>query len=180
MARFIGNNSLIIDWDRVIKDLENQSPEYVGPGHSFDDDIEELKDIKSIWKNSYSILSDGGTVGWDMFFPGKQFDQKVADVFCDFVELDSPKSVWISRIWPGNLAPVHWDVNSNEQGIGNLNYYRYHCHIQEPKIGHIFIVDNELYYQKNKGDTFLWKSRKSWHAGANCGLSPKYIFNAWG
>lgn len=179
MAKFIGNCSNIIDWDDVIIVLENETPEYIGPGHSFNDDIKELENIKQIWKDSFSLSSEGGTVGWDMFFPGKQFDQKIADIFCEYVGLEQPHSVWISRIWPGNFAPVHWDVNSDEDSIGDGEFTRYHCHIQDSLPGHVFIVDDELFYNKNKGDIFLWNSRKSWHAGANCGLEPKYIFNAW-
>lgn len=179
MAEFVGNCNQVIDWNNVIKDIENHDPEYIGPGHSFNDDIPQLEEIKNVWKDSYKTADQGGTVSWDMFFPGKQFDQKVQDIFCDFIGLNNPHSVWISRIWPGYFAPVHWDVNSNEDKIGNNFYTRYHCHIQNPQIGHVFIVDNKLFYNQEKGDIFLWKSRKSWHAGANFGLQPKYILNAW-
>jgi hypothetical protein len=48
-----------------------------------------------------------------------------------------------------------------------------------PAFGHIFIVDDECLVNKEQGSTFKWSSRKLWHAGTNCGLVPKYIFNFW-
>ena len=57
---------------------------------------------------------------------------------------------------------------------------RYHCHISPPSDGHILIVDEHCLYKQEQGSVYKWPSRKSWHAGANCGLVSKYIFNVWG
>ena len=111
-----------------------------------------------------------------MFIPGKQFDQSIVDAWNEFYGLDC-KNVWISRIHPGRFAPIHWDVHDNEESIPDCP--RYHCHIGSPQWGHIFIAGNETFYNIPQGATYEWVDRKIWHAGTNCGVVPKYIWNAW-
>lgn len=177
MVRNIGNCSHIIDWDNVIRDCENNQPEYVGPSHKRGDNIPGLDEILDLWeKHGYKSLADGGNVGWDMFLPGKQFDEFVTQQFNRHYKLDC-KNFWISRVHPGHFAALHWDVHDNEEQIGDKP--RYHCHISKPAFGHVFIVDEKCLYRQPQGTTYRWESRKLWHAGNNCGLTPKYILNAW-
>ena len=56
---------------------------------------------------------------------------------------------------------------------------RYHAHIGAPKFGHVFIAQDQCFYNQAQGDTFKWDDRKYWHAGSNCGLESKFILNAW-
>jgi hypothetical protein len=51
--------------------------------------------------------------------------------------------------------------------------------MSKPQFGHIFIVENNCLYNQEQGATYKWSGRKLWHAGTNCGLVPKYIFNIW-
>lgn len=181
MIEYVGNCANIIDWDSVIRDCENVSPEYIGPKHKRGDDIPGLDPVVEIWeKAGYRNSADGGTVGWDMFFPGKQFDQSVVDKFSEFVGIENSRAVWISRIHPGRFAPMHWDVNDDEEELSKLpDPIRFHCHIGKPSFGHIFIVEDKCFYNEMQGSTYKWPSRKSWHAGTNCGLVSKYILNYW-
>jgi hypothetical protein len=179
--KYIGNCLSIIDWDLVIKDCENTSPKYLGPSHSRQDNLPGLQEILDLWDlGGYKLSKDGGTVGWDMFIAGEQFDIAVVDKFCEFFEIDSYKSAWISRVNVGRVVPLHWDINDEETELSKLsNLKRFHCHIGKPHHGHVLIVENQCLYWQEQGSTYEWVSRKSWHAGANGGLVPKFLFNLW-
>mgnify|MGYP001076121891 FL=1 len=176
MVRSIGICNTI-DWNSVINDCANNAPEYVGPSHKRGDNLPGLDPILDMWEEAgYKTVAQGGTAGWDMFIPGKQFDQSIADEWNKHYKLDC-KNIWISRVWPGRFAPIHWDVHDNEANLPECP--RYHSHIGKPQWGHIFIVDDKCLYNRPQGETFRWENRKLWHAGTNCGLTPKYIWNAW-
>jgi len=89
-------------------------------------------------------------------------------------------TAWISRIHPGKMAPLHWDVHDNEaQFMLEPDKIRFHCHITQPAFGHAVLVDNQCFYNQPQGATYKWDSRRYWHAGVNAGLGPKYLFNFW-
>jgi hypothetical protein len=180
MIKCIGNCS-DIDWDSVIADCVNSKPEYIGPSHSKHDNIPGLEEVSTLWEHAgYKTLKEGGTVGWNMYIPGKQFDQKVIDQFCKTFAIESYRTAWISEIKPGNFAPIHWDVNDDEEELKKLPpMVRYHCHIGKPKFGHVFIANNQSFYNQPQGETYKWADRKYWHAGSNCGLESKFILNLW-
>lgn len=177
MVRSIGSCNHVIDWDSVIQDLENVEPEFVGPSHKRGDNLPGLDPILDMWETAgYTTVHQGGTAGWDMFIPGKQFDQSIVDSWNKYYKLEC-KNVWISRVWPGRFAPIHWDVHDDEANLPECP--RYHTHIGKPQWGHIFIVADKCLYNREQGETFRWENRKMWHAGTNCGTAPKYIWNAW-
>lgn len=186
MIKFIGNSSSFINWDDVIVNLEKCGHDihpgaFIGPSHKEGDPIPRLNEVIELWnRNNYKSVEQGGTVQWDMFFPGTHFDQSVVDQFVEHYEIKEYNSAWISRVWPGRFAPIHWDVNDNEEYYLSIpDRLRWHAHISKPAFGHVFVVDNELFYGRNQGDVFQWDSRRHWHAGMNCGLVPKYQFNIW-
>lgn len=177
MVRNIGNCGHVIDWNRVIKDCENNQPAYVGPSHKRGDTLPGLDEILDLWdKHGYKSVAQGGTVAWDMFLPGQQFDERVTEQFNNYYKLNC-ENFWISRVHPGHFAALHWDVHDDEETIGDRP--RYHCHIGSPAFGHVFIVDEKCFYNQQQGTTYRWESRRLWHAGNNCGIVPKYILNVW-
>jgi hypothetical protein len=179
--KYVGNCSNIIDWDSVIRDCANTQPKYIGPSHSRADNLPGLDGVLDLWDSAgYKLAKDGGTVEWDMFIAGEQFDQSVVDLFCEFVGLDSYRTAWISRIHPGRTTAPHWDVHDDEVELAKLpDPVRYHCHISKPQPGHVVMVEDKVLYWQEQGATYRWPSRKSWHAGGNAGLTPKYLFNIW-
>jgi hypothetical protein len=191
MIKFLGNTGSIINWDDVIAGLERYDYEShpgpndpipdTGPTHKAGDPIPLLNQVTDIWINEgYKTVETGGTVQWDMFFPGKHYDQSVQDKFCEIFEITPKSSSWISRIRPGRQAPIHWDVNDDEEELlKKPDAVRWHCHIGKPAFGHVFVCENEVFYNRQQGDVFQWDSRRYWHAGSNCGLVPKYMFNLW-
>ena len=73
------------------------------------------------------------------------------------------------------------DITDDEKTLNETKEFeRYHCHISPPSDGHVLIVDDHCLYNQEQGNVYKWPSRKSWHAGANCGLVPKYTLNVWG
>ncbi len=181
MIKHIGNCSHIIDWNRVIQDLENRTPSYIGPSHKQGDSIPGLDQVTNIWDRAgFKTVKEGGTVGWDMFLSGIDFDSTIADKFAEFVGLEKYNSCWISRIHIGRFSPWHWDVHDNENDLSKrTDIKRFHCHIGKPAHGHVLIVEDKCFYNQPQGEIYQWPSRTSWHAGMNCGLIPKYLFNMW-
>jgi hypothetical protein len=157
--------------------LHDTPPGYVGPRHSKDDDIIGIQEMDRLWsKAGHVLISDGGTGGWDMFFPDKHFDKTIVTKFANFVNAD-PIDCWISRIHPGNMTPWHWDCNDKEDEYMKLNISRFTCHISKPQPGHAVMIADKCLYFQDQGNTWKWPARTSWHGGVNCGFSPKYLFN---
>lgn len=180
MTKFVGNTGSLIDWKVIVDSLETQEPGYIGPRHSKDDDIEGIKEMSRLWdKAGFKLLKDGGTAGWDMFFPGVHFDKDIEDRFSKFVNVET-LSCWISRIHPGNMTPWHWDCNDKEDEYSKLNTARFVCHISEPNDGHIVMIEDLCIYNQDVGNVWQWTSRNDWHGGINIGLTRKYLFNFFG
>jgi hypothetical protein len=181
MLKYVGNCSSLINWNEVIKDCENTQPHYVGPSHKRGDNLPGLDNILDMWDNAgVKTATHGGTVEWDMFLPGHQFDQEVVDNFCKFVGIDKYKSAWISRVNIGRMTALHWDVHDDEEQLSKVDgIRRFHCHIGKPDFGHVLIVENQCLYYQEQGSTYEWNNRKDLHAGGNSGFKPKYLFNIW-
>lgn len=181
MTIFIGNCNHLIDWECIVVSLNSQPPAYIGPRHRSTDNIIGIKEIATQWDTAgHTISSNGGSAGWGMYFANQHFDQQIVDIFSKFVGI-TPVNAWISKILPGQMAPWHWDANDNEVEYAlKPDMLRFSCHITKPSPGHISIIEDVCLYGQAQGNTYLWPSRKSWHAGANCGLTPKYLFNIFG
>jgi hypothetical protein len=160
-----------VDWQQLIAHLETQTP-YVGPKHKTGDNIPGLDEVTNLWNKA----GYGPTVSWDMFYPGDHFDIKFVEQFVEWSGITSYTNAWVSRIHPGYFAPIHWDVQDDEPLPDTV---RYHVHMSKPQFGHIFIAEDKCLYNQEQGAAYKWSSRKAWHAGTNCGLVPKYIFNIW-
>jgi hypothetical protein len=160
-----------LDWQQLIEQLETQKP-YVGPKHKAGDNIPGLDEVTDLWNKA----GYGPTVSWDMFYPGDHFDINIVKQFAEWVNIPSYTNAWVSRVHPGYFAPQHWDVQDDEPLPDTV---RYHVHMSRPQFGHIFIAEDKCLYNQEQGATYKWSSRKAWHAGTNCGLVPKYIFNIW-
>ena len=182
MTKFIGNCNHIIDWNSVLQDVSNTTPAYSGPIHRIDDKVEGVCEIGVSWYiGGYTNAAEGGVAGWDMYHAGKQFDMMIVDQFAEYVKMDIVLETWISRILPGKMAPWHWDTNDKNVEYDSMNkLVRFSCHVSPPTPGHVFIIEDDCYYNQAQGNTYQWPSRRSWHAGANFGVTPKYLFNIFG
>jgi hypothetical protein len=182
MLKFIGNCNEIIDWNYVIKCVDESLPAYVGPRHDVGHPVKGVDEVAAPIRDAgYKFKAEGGNASWGMYIPGQQFPNEIVSKFMKFVGMESYINCWISKIYPGDVAPWHWDITDDEKTLnasGNLR--RFHCHIDIPRPGHTFIVEDTCFYNEEQGNVYEWPDRKSWHAGANAGLTPKYLFNIWG
>jgi hypothetical protein len=171
----------IIDWDELISSIEDQTPAYIGPRHRKGDvKAIGIDDVAIKWEEAGHVTWDkGGNAKWDMFLPDINFDRSIAEMFAEWVGLSGYTNVWISRVTPGNIAPLHWDVTDDELTLEKTEHQRFHCHISRPTPGHVFIVEDICLYNQPHGSVYKWTSRKSWHAGGNLGFTPKYLLNMW-
>jgi hypothetical protein len=186
MIKYVGNSNEVIDWDEVILGLQQHDYEthpgpFKGPTHKAGDDLPGLNVITDLWTRAgYKPVEEGGTVQWDMFHPGVHFDQSVVDKFVKYFDIQDYSTAWISRIHPGNFAPWHWDITDDEKKLLAMpERPRWHCHIGKKAFGHIFIANDICFYNQDQGASYMWDDRRYWHAGTNCGLEPKYLFNIW-
>lgn len=184
-AKFLGNCTHVINWNRIIQDLMSQTAPTVGPmfGDGYKDrytpesipNFEKFLETKKVWKNSGYLSSlDGGTAEWHMYYPGINFDLCVVEKFVDFYKIDNYHQCWISMILPGKCAPWHVDQYDQDKKIK-----RYHCHIGTPEMGHVFMIENDYYINSSQGDTYLWNDINAWHAGFNAGQNPKFLLNLY-
>ena len=178
MLKFLGNTNNIIDWQAVVDSLQDTPPGYVGPRHSKDDDIIGIKEMAKLWDDAgFKLIKDGGTAGWDMFFPGEHFELDIVDRFSNFVNANCV-NCWISRVNPGYMTPWHWDCNDNEDEWRKIpNLLRVTCNISRPQPGHAIMVEDFVVYNAEQGNVYQWPDRTNWHGGINCGFSPKYLLN---
>jgi hypothetical protein len=181
MTVFVGNCNHLIDWETIVTSLNSRVPAYTGPRHRNTDDIDGIVDIATKWNNAeYSLVNEGGSAGWGMYFANQHFEQEVVDIFARFVGI-SPVNAWISKISPGQIAPWHWDANDAEREYATMpDMLRFSCHISKPTPGHVTVIEDVCLYGQAQGNTYKWPSRKSWHAGGNFGVVPKYLFNMFG
>lgn len=182
MIKFIGNCNTLIDWNSVIEKINNVDPAYIGPKHDIGMDVPGVDEVMVPLRDAgYKSKAEGGNGAWGMYFPGTNFDEQIAQQFMKFVGMTSYINCWISKVMPGDVAPWHWDITDDEKTLeakGNLK--RFHCHIDKPRPGHYFQLEDKIFFNEAQGNVYQWPDRKSWHAGANAGLEPKYLFNIWG
>lgn len=180
--KFIGNCSDKINWNNLVEDISLQDPSRVGPTHNVGKGvIGEDEVLKPIRDAGYKFKAERGNAAWGMYLPNENFSEKYVHQFMNFVGLKTYIFCWISRVNPGDVAPWHWDITDDPKTIELENKLkRFHCHISEPMPGHVLIVEDQCLYNEKIGNTYQWPKRTSWHAGANAGLTPKYLFNIWG
>mgnify|MGYP006281272783 CR=1 FL=1 len=174
--KYIGNCSNEIDWDSAIsKCLNGYTIRY-----NLDcfPNTEGFNELDRLWQEA-GYQYDDPAIEWTNYF-ADEFGQEVVDKFAKIVDA-KPWMVWISRIKPARMAPLHKDAHSKIKELLELGEpVRYCCYIQDGCDGHASIVENVAIYKAKKGDIYQWPHYNAWHAGGNCGLHDKFMFNFWG
>jgi hypothetical protein len=92
-----------------------------------------------------------------------------------------PLMCWVSELRPGKCTPWHWDINPWEEEHKQLGeLVRYFCFLSKPASGHIFVTEQDAYYNEPQGSIYQYDDIHSWHAGTNVGLVPKYLLTFTG
>lgn len=182
MIDFIGNCSSYVDCQALINELSaKQGKIETGIRDDYDPNHPQVKDYLYL-KNLAEVsgYNKAGSVRFEHFYPGLDFDQSIADNFGKFVNA-TPKMIWVSKIMPGYCAPWHWDIIEHENEYRKEGeVVRFHCHLSKPKPGHVFMIENKAFYMEEQGNTYQWNDLRAWHAGSNVGLEPKWLLTFTG
>lgn len=168
MIELVGNTGKLIDWSKIVDQLKNQQPSCIGPFYN----TERLDLILESYKKANLFLEkDQGTVGWDIFLPGVNFDANIVKQFLEFVGIETYTDAWITRLKVGQMIPPFQEFNSEGS--------RWHCHISENLWGHVMFVDDIPLYQQQQGNVYRWSSKTVRYAANNVGFESQYFFNLY-
>ena len=106
MLEFVGNCNDIIDWNTIIKDVQDQEGKCACKYLPVKD-VPELKEIDDALSTIGSYNRE--SIEWINYYPGKEFSMEIAEKFGEFVGAPRMIKSWISKIYPGKTAPWHWD-----------------------------------------------------------------------
>lgn len=187
-ARFIASTKGLIDWDSVIKtcrdcdtgDYNSVKTVVDRSEGSWKDDPELLgsyREVIELWDKAGYDLSQ---IEWYDYYPGTHVDIEIERKFAELINV-TPRRTFISELYPGRCVPYHWDVEDNEkQWLAEGSLVRYVCFMDKPQFGHTFILEDEMFYNIEQHRVYQWDHYKNWHAGANCGSEPYYLFHMLG
>jgi hypothetical protein len=177
-ANFIGNINSWFDCNELIRQLSTQEGEL----HKGLIDIPlshpEYEKYIDINQSAVSAGYDkNDAIKFRHFKPGTHFDNNFVDIFSKFVNA-TPMVVFVSEISPGHMTPWHYDIDQFElANVDKGEKVRFHIHLSSPAPGHVFILEDHAFYNVPQGNVYQWHDIKSWHAGSNCGLVPKYLLS---
>jgi hypothetical protein len=136
----------------------------------------EANQMLSSWLNA----GYGDSVEWINFYPVKHFEESLLSGIYTQLKVN-PKRVWISSINPGKCVPWHWDIETSEHEWSKEGkLVRYTVYMDEPKIGHVFVVGDQCMYNVPAGSIYKWNNWKEYHLGFNCGFEKKYVLHIVG
>ena len=163
----------MIDWDNILEEIKDNPGQNAPFRLPLDEPVvrKMIDDLKGYPSES---------IEWFNYYPAVDFNVRVVKEFSDLVEKECVRA-WISNINPGKTAPWHWDWDANEQSyLKKGDLVRFHVSISPPSPGHVFMVDDKCFYNERQGTIYEWENHRSYHAGANCGSKPKFLFNFLG
>lgn len=188
MAKLVESTEGKIDWDSIVQickdstdgDYNSVKTVVDRSEGSWKDNPELLgsyREVIELWDNAGYNLEK---IEWYDYYPGEHFDIEVQNIFADIVNAD-PRRVFVSEVWPGVVVPYHWDVEDNEkEWLAQGDLKRYTCFMDKPYFGHVLVVEDDCFYNAKQHEIYEWDHYKDWHAGANAGVEPYYLFHFLG
>lgn len=175
MKLYVGNCQTEFSCDDVISKLQSQSVE---PSHGHME-LDSSNPFYKDYTNQTTMLTNAGynsqVVEYRHYRSGEHFSKDIESKLGKIVGAN-PLMCWISEIRPGKCTPWHWDINPWEEEHKQLGtLVRYFCFISAPQAGHIFVTEDDAYYNEPQGAIYQYKDIHSWHAGSNVGLTPKFL-----
>jgi hypothetical protein len=166
----------MIEWNNVINVLDAGIAITPDPSR-WDLSNPEYQKIYAQWEQANFNMS---AIKWTNFYPGQQFDERLVNTISQDLGITTHRA-WISKIEPGYFAPWHWDVDDNiNEYKSKGDIQRYSIFVSNPHPAHFFTTDDQVFSNTPQGTVYKWKDSNSWHAGANAGLTPKYMFHILG
>lgn len=184
MKNYIGNCIDRIDCDALINTIKEHN---VVPhcGHRTvdlnDEFYQEYSEQASISRDAGYDSTDA--VEFRHYYAGQHFDREIAHEFGRIVDAEPIFTLpaYVSEIRPGKMAPWHWDINpmiAEHSKLGEL--VRFICFISKPKVGQVFMIEEDCFYYEPQGSIYQYPKLESWHAGSNAGLESKFLFTFTG
>lgn len=173
MAQYIGNLTKHVDFKKLIDELPN----------GFIDQLyiyqTEITPEDEVGYKSQMLLRNAGypDLAWDgvTYSPVVHFNKNVIETL-DNVFGAKCTACWISELYPGRIAPPHWDIDRRTDELKQYgNIVRYGICIGDYDQGHAFFVENQCLYNQESGSTYKWDIHDSLHSGSNAGTIPKYM-----
>lgn len=172
-STFVINCSEKVDCESIVQSIINKPGKDVLPDKKlWSEKNSGYGELFSLWESGNFNLK---SAKWTNYYPGTDYDSAVTTVFENLLGVKTARA-WISRIDPGYCTPWHWDTDDNEAHyltLGKLK--RFGCHLSKPAVGQVFLLGKEAHYFWNQGDVMEWNNHRAWHAGFNCGVTPKFM-----
>lgn len=189
MPKLIASTKDLIDWGEIISICRSRND---GDYNSVKTVVDRSEgnwqhdlDLLGSYRDVIKIWIDAGydlnLIEWYDYYPGVHFDIEVQNKFADLVNAE-PRRVFVSELWPGRLVPYHWDVEDKEkEWLAEGELKRWVVFMDKPQDGHVFLLDNnDAFYKVSQHQVWEWDNYRNWHAGANCGYEPYYLFHFLG
>lgn len=118
-------------------------------------------------------------LSWDDYYPDIHFDRSLETIFSQITNTTPvPKRVFITRVVPGKVAPLHTDILPDISKYTNLGKVdRWLCFMHAPIPGQVMMINDTAFYSEKAGDIFKWNDRNDPHSAANASLEPYYLFH---
>lgn len=178
---FVGNCNNIIDWNAVIVSCTAHTV----PTQHINVDVDPSSELYDDFLEQRQLAEQAGyttndAIEFRHYYANEHFDISVSEKFAEFVNATHLMS-FVSEVRPGKCVPWHWDINPRRSEHKNFdNLVRYVCFINTPKPGHVFMVEDQAFYCEQQGNVYQFPDIRSWHAGANAGLEPKFLYTFTG
>jgi hypothetical protein len=180
MKIYAGNLQSVINCDELISTITIHNVISFNEFMSLPKDHPYYEDVNKQAVSLKNVGYDSSSVEYRHYQSGKHFDKNISEEFGKLVGA-TPLLCWISEIRPGKCTPWHWDVNPWEHGHKQLgDLVRYFCFLSKPAPGHIFVTEQDAYYNEPQGTIYQYEDIHAWHAGSNVGLIPKFLLTFTG
>lgn len=164
--------------EELVASLQNKAGINVIQGLISRKHLDGYNEIYKLWKDCNFNES---SMAWYNYYPNADFDAEIVDDIAFYLRLEGVHRAWISRIDPGYYAPLHWDVDDNElKYLTKGPIKRYTITLNQPTLGHIFIVGKDHLYEVPIGSIFKWNDHREWHIGINGGIKSKFTLHVLG
>lgn len=184
-ATYIGNFKTLSNCNEIVSSIKNKRGHAKTAKKPYGKDVKLEKDLQSLVDKMFEDWGragyfDNNSVEWINFYPDKDFNRLLIEPLCRSLKF-TPKNIWISSIKPGRCVPRHFDIETESQSWrkeGTL--VRYSLFLDEPAIGHVFILKDECFHMCEQGDVYKWKVWDEYHIGVNVGFEQKYMMHLVG
>lgn len=177
MTQYLGNYKSQFNLDEILDEIKSSS----GDQRTVSKETIPINDsgFAEIVQNWIDAGYNFEAIEWFNYYSETHFSKKFTDKF-GLCFNAKPIKVWISKLRPGKIFPIHWDIDKNTSNFIDNKMVRYQMFLEDYHHGHFFVMDDATLTGYKSGDVYKWRDYREWHAGGNIGFVDKYIFNFLG